>query len=150
MIEILEKLAAANIQLIPADVTSHFIFERDGFVAFVERREDAFGNIGAPGLMTERGFAALIWRGDQAGSDPFPANRAAVYQHHRQCRDTKPQAEENKCLTAMIAFACSHPWFTDLRSNEPKIVNIRSPKGKKSHLRLKSELRLPSRSSSAG
>ena len=25
-----------------------------------------FGNIGAPGLMTERGFAALIWRGDQA------------------------------------------------------------------------------------
>jgi len=67
---VLEKLAAAGIQLIPADVTSHFIFERDGFVAFVERRaepeENPFGNIGAPGLMTERGFAALIWRGDQA------------------------------------------------------------------------------------
>jgi hypothetical protein len=63
---VLEKLVAAGIQLIPADVTSHFIFERDGFVAFVERREDSFGNIGAPGLMTERGFAALIWRGDQA------------------------------------------------------------------------------------
>ena len=66
MIEILEKLAAANIQIIPADVTSHFILERDGFVAFVERRDDAFGNIGAPGLMTEHGFAALVWRGDQA------------------------------------------------------------------------------------
>ena len=66
MIEILEKLAAANIQIIPADVTSHFILERDGFVAFVERRDEAFGNIGAPGLMTEHGFAALIWRGDQA------------------------------------------------------------------------------------
>ena len=60
------------------------------------------------------------------------------------------QAPENKHLTALVAFACSHPWFTDLRSNEPKIVNIRSPKGKKSHLRLKSELRLPSPSSSAG
>ena len=66
MIEILEKLASAGIQIIPAEITSHFILERDGFVAFVERREQAFGNIGAPGLMTERGYAALIWRGDQA------------------------------------------------------------------------------------
>ena len=66
MIEILEKLAAARIQIIPAEITSHFILERDGFVSFVERREQAFGNIGAPGLMTERGFAALLWRGDQA------------------------------------------------------------------------------------
>lgn len=62
----LEKLAAAGIQIVPAEVTSHFILERDGFVSFVERRDDTFGNIGAPGLMTERGFAALIWRGDQA------------------------------------------------------------------------------------
>jgi len=66
VIQILEKLAAANIQIIPSEITSHFILERDGFVAFVERREQAFGNIGAPGLMTERGYAALIWRGDQA------------------------------------------------------------------------------------
>jgi hypothetical protein len=65
VIETLEKLASAGIQIIPAEITSHFIFERDGFVAFVERREQTFGNIGAPGLMTERGFAALIWRGDQ-------------------------------------------------------------------------------------
>ena len=65
MIHKLEKLAAAGIQMIPAEITSHFILERDGFVAFVERREEAFGNIGTPGLMTERGFAALIWRGDQ-------------------------------------------------------------------------------------
>jgi hypothetical protein len=67
---VLEKLAAAGIQLIPADVTSHFIFERNGFVAFVERRpgdeENPFGNIGSPGLMTERGFAALVWRGEEA------------------------------------------------------------------------------------
>ena len=61
----LEKLAAAGIELVPAEVTSHFIFTRDGFVAFVERRAEGFGNIGAPGLMTERGFAALIWRGDR-------------------------------------------------------------------------------------
>ena len=62
----LEKLAAVGIQIIPAEITSHFILERDGFVAFVERRDQEFGNIGAPGLMTERGFAALIWRGDAA------------------------------------------------------------------------------------
>jgi hypothetical protein len=63
---IFEKLVAAGIQIIPAEITSHFILERDGFVSFVERRQDSFGNIGTPGLMTERGFAALIWRGDQA------------------------------------------------------------------------------------
>lgn len=70
MTEILEKLAAAGIQLVPAEIASHFIFERDGFIAFVERRaepaENPFGNIGSPGLMTERGFAALVWRGEQA------------------------------------------------------------------------------------
>lgn len=71
VIDRLEKLAAAGIQIIPAEITSHFMLERDGFVSLVERRQDAlgearFGNIGAPGLMTERGFAALIWRGDQA------------------------------------------------------------------------------------
>lgn len=70
MTGILEKLAAAGIQIVPAEIASHFIFERDGFVAFVERRaepeENPFGNIGAPGLMTERGFAALVWRGDLA------------------------------------------------------------------------------------
>jgi hypothetical protein len=66
VIEIFEKLVAAGIQMIPAEITSHFILERDGFVSFVERRENAFGNIGTPGLITDRGFAALIWRGDQA------------------------------------------------------------------------------------
>jgi hypothetical protein len=62
----LEKLQAAGIQIIAAGVTSHFILERDGFVAFVERKGDEFGNIGAPGLMTDKGFAALIWRGERA------------------------------------------------------------------------------------
>jgi hypothetical protein len=66
LLAILEKLAAAEIQIVPAEMVSHFILARDGFVAFVERREESFGNIGAPGLMTERGFAALIWRGTQA------------------------------------------------------------------------------------
>jgi hypothetical protein len=66
----LEKLAAAHIQIVPVEIASHFILERDGFVAFVERRAETpkspFGNIGAAGLMTEGGLAPLIWRGDQA------------------------------------------------------------------------------------
>jgi hypothetical protein len=66
LLDKLEKLAAAGIQIIPSEIASHFILERGGFVAFVERREDGFGNIGASGLMTERGFAALIWRGSEA------------------------------------------------------------------------------------
>jgi hypothetical protein len=66
LIQILEKLAAAGIQIVPSEIASHFILERDGFVSFVQRREEGFGNIGTAGLMTERGFAALIWRGDQS------------------------------------------------------------------------------------
>ncbi|HLH00621.1 MAG TPA: hypothetical protein VKX49_30225 [Bryobacteraceae bacterium] len=61
----LERMAAAGFQIVPAEITSHFIVERGGFVVFVERRGDDFGNMGAPGLLTERGFAALVWRGSQ-------------------------------------------------------------------------------------
>jgi len=49
-----------------------------------------------------------------------------------------PQAEENKCLTAMIAFACSHPWITDLRSDELMAVNVRTPKTGRAHLQITS------------
>ena len=49
-----------------------------------------------------------------------------------------PQAEENKCLTAMIAFACSHPWITDLRSDEPMAVTVRTPKTGRAHLQITS------------
>jgi hypothetical protein len=61
----LEKLAAAGIDLVPlSDMARHFVFTRDGFVSLVERRDDGFGAIGAAGLATEAGFAALAWRGE--------------------------------------------------------------------------------------
>ena len=64
MTEILERLAAARIQILPAfEICSHFVLERDGFVVLVERKDDAFGQIGSPGLLTEHGFAPLVWRG---------------------------------------------------------------------------------------
>jgi hypothetical protein len=65
--EILERLAAARIQLLPAvEITTHYVFERDGFVALVERTPEGFGGIGSPGLLTGTGFAALIRRGDRS------------------------------------------------------------------------------------
>ncbi|MBI3683112.1 MAG: hypothetical protein HY235_22295 [Acidobacteria bacterium] len=65
MREILERLAAANIQLLPVtQIEKHWIFERDGFIALVERTGDGgFGRMGTPGLWTERGLAVLIQRG---------------------------------------------------------------------------------------
>ena len=61
------RLAAAGIELIPAmEISTHFVFERGGFVALVERREAGFGNLGTPGILTERGMAHLIWRGESA------------------------------------------------------------------------------------
>jgi hypothetical protein len=61
----LERLVAAGIEIIPTDLANHIIVQRDGFVAFIERRDNQMSRIGSSGLMTERGFAALIWRGNQ-------------------------------------------------------------------------------------
>ena len=66
MLEKLERLAAAGIQLLPAlEISTHFVFERDGFVALVERRGDSFGAVGTAGLLTERGVAPLMLRNGQ-------------------------------------------------------------------------------------
>lgn len=64
MIEIFERLAAANIELLPVgEISTHFVFGRDGFVCLVERRGDGFGGMGSPGLLSDRGMAFLVWRG---------------------------------------------------------------------------------------
>lgn len=64
----LEKIAAAGIALIPTqEISTHFVFSRDGCVVLVERRGDAFGAIGSPGILTEHGgFAALVYRDGDA------------------------------------------------------------------------------------
>lgn len=63
----LERVLAARIELVPdLNITTHYVFARDGFAALVEKRDGAFGNIGTPGLVTENGFAALMWRGETA------------------------------------------------------------------------------------
>lgn len=59
----LERVLAARIELVPdIQITTHYVFARDGFASLVEKRAGGFGNIGAPGLVTESGFAALLWR----------------------------------------------------------------------------------------
>ncbi len=67
MTEKFERLVAAGIQLLPAfEITSHLVFERDGFVALVERRDDSFGAVGTAGLLTEHGVAPLIVKNGHA------------------------------------------------------------------------------------
>jgi hypothetical protein len=59
----LQKLVDANIQLLPLiEITTHFVFERHGFVALVERRNDEFGSVGTAGLLSDKGIAPLVWR----------------------------------------------------------------------------------------
>ncbi len=68
----LERLAAAGIDLLPIEsFQTHYVFSRDGFAALVERAGDGFGAIGSAGLVTEAGFAALVWRGGR----PFFVSR---------------------------------------------------------------------------
>ena len=63
MREVLERLAAAGIQMLPAvEIATHYVFERDGFVALVDRTPEGFGGIGSAGILTGNGFAALIKR----------------------------------------------------------------------------------------
>ena len=66
--ERLARLAEAGIQLLPLpDIGQYFVFERDGFIALVERAADGdFGQAGPAGLLTERGFAALVWKAGKA------------------------------------------------------------------------------------
>jgi hypothetical protein len=62
--DVLERLAAANIQLLPITVSAkHLVFERAGFVALVEHTEEGFGGVGSAGMLTEKGFAPLMQKG---------------------------------------------------------------------------------------
>jgi hypothetical protein len=65
---VIERLAAAGFQLLPAfQIATHYVLEREGFVALVERLPDGgFGAAGAPGLLGENGIAYLVWRGEAA------------------------------------------------------------------------------------
>ena len=64
---ILQRLVDTGIELLPAlELTTHFVFERGGFIALVERRAGGFGNVGAPGILCEKGMAQLVWRGKSA------------------------------------------------------------------------------------
>ena len=59
----LERLSAAGIELVPFDaISNHYVLARDGCVSLVEKRQRDFGKVGAPGIMTEKGFACLVWR----------------------------------------------------------------------------------------
>jgi hypothetical protein len=67
LVQQLERLAAAGIRILPAGaIPNHIVLERDGFVALVRRSEEGFGGLGAPGLLTSRGIAMLVWEGEQA------------------------------------------------------------------------------------
>lgn len=67
MIEVLERLAAAGFEPLPmSGMERHVVLVRDEFAALVERTPSGFGGLGATGLVTERGLAMLVWRGDEA------------------------------------------------------------------------------------
>ena len=61
-----ERLAALDIQILPApQLTAHIVFERSRVVVLVERRGEALGAVGSPGLLNASGFLALVARGGQ-------------------------------------------------------------------------------------
>ncbi len=62
-----QRIADLGFQLVPLpDISNHVALERDGFVSLVTVSGEDLGESGAPGLLTENGFAAMIWRGSDA------------------------------------------------------------------------------------
>jgi hypothetical protein len=59
-------LSSANIQLVPADMSTHYVLERDGFVCLVEKRDGGFGAIGSVCQLAGDGFAVVTWNGTEA------------------------------------------------------------------------------------
>lgn len=62
------RLVEAGFQLLPAfQISTHYVLERQGFLALVERLADGgFGKAGAPGLLLDGSFAVLVWKQEQA------------------------------------------------------------------------------------
>ena len=62
-----QRLVDLGFQVIPLpNISNHVALERDGFVSLVAVKDGGLGESGAPGLLTENGFAAMIWRGGDA------------------------------------------------------------------------------------
>ena len=76
MMEKLERLAAAGISMLPAtEISTHYVFARETFVALVERRPDGFGSIGSAGLLTGSGMAVLV---ERDGREYFVSRQSKV------------------------------------------------------------------------
>jgi hypothetical protein len=90
----LQRLAEFEIDLLPVPgIENHFVFVREGFAALVERAPGGFGGIGGSGLLTEDGFAPLVWRGGRAyfvrKGFERPASEAEVEELHRFSSDLR-------------------------------------------------------------
>jgi len=55
-----ERLGDDRFELLPWNGLEH------GPFGGIEFQPDGFGRVGTPGLLTEKGFSALIWRGENA------------------------------------------------------------------------------------
>jgi hypothetical protein len=62
----LTRLEAVGIRLIASwEDTHHFAFERGGYLALVALEPGRPARVGGAGLLTEKGLAPLIWKGDK-------------------------------------------------------------------------------------
>jgi len=65
--ETLARLSAAGIRVLPfGELHTHWVCEREGFVALVKRTDAGFGAAGSAGILTEKGLAVLEWRNGRA------------------------------------------------------------------------------------
>lgn len=88
------SLAQANIQLAPADLSTHYLLEREGFVCLVEKREGGFGAIGSVCKLMDEGFAVVTSFGAEAwfvtkGKPRVPATLAEIETYRAFSRDLR-------------------------------------------------------------
>ena len=94
-------LSSANIQLVPADLSTHYVLERDGFVCLVEKLDGGFGAIGSVCKLLTDGFAVVAWTGSEAhfvakGQPRQAATPEEVAQFRALSRDLRAALQTEK------------------------------------------------------
>jgi hypothetical protein len=88
-------LAHANIALVPADLSTHYLVTRDGFVCLVEKRAGGFGAIGSVCKLLDGGFAIVTWKSQHEarfvakGQPPQTATSEEISQLRALARDLR-------------------------------------------------------------
>ena len=112
----LERILAAGIELVPdLNITTHYVFTRDGFAALVEKRDGAFGNVRR---IQQENFGNRVIASDLANPDfvkfgesfGAEAERARTPQELREALERAFARRDTPTLIEVPVGSFPSPW----------------------------------------